>query len=261
MVLGKFISILMIFLATVAGWYLRALTLSGAVAAIFCAWAILSGNGIEGLILLGVFFVTSSLWSKYKSKAKAALEEKLAKGSRRDWKQVAANGGPAALCSLAFLATGNEIWIVCFATAIASANSDTWASEIGSLSRKEPFNILTFRRAERGTSGAVSFMGTMAGVAGSALIALLSVYLLNLQPGTGVLIFIFGFVGNVIDTLLGAYAQALYRCQNCGIETEKGFHCGQRTRKLKGLKFLDNDLVNFLSGFLAVTGTFIWHFL
>ncbi|OCA91111.1 hypothetical protein A8F94_04425 [Bacillus sp. FJAT-27225] len=256
--IGKFISIILIFLASVSGWYLRALTTSGAVAAIVCGLLIFAGTGAEGLILLGVFFVSSSLWSMFKSKSKALLEEKLAKGSRRDWRQVAANGGPATLCSLLFIFTGNDIWVICFASAIASSNSDTWASEIGPLSGKEPFSILTWRRAERGTSGAVSLLGTTAGVAGSAVIAIAAVLFFELEITTGLLIFIFGFLGNVMDTVLGAYAQAMYSCSVCGMETEKRYHCGHRTRKIKGIGFLDNDLVNFMSGILAASGTFIW---
>src|SRR4051812_9939991 len=128
--MGKVVSILLIFLASWAGWRLRALTLSGAYAAIAVGLAIFAGTNVQGLILLGVFFASSSLWSKYKSASKAALEEKLAKGARRDWKQVAANGGPAAICSLLMYVTGSPIWIACFAAAIAGANSDTWASEI-----------------------------------------------------------------------------------------------------------------------------------
>ncbi|WP_240035224.1 DUF92 domain-containing protein [Neobacillus notoginsengisoli] len=244
-------------MASWAGWKLKSLTKSGALAAVATGFATLAGAGPKGLVLLGAFFATSSLWSKFKEVKKASIEEKLAKGSRRDWRQVAANGGPGALCSLLFLVTSDPIWIICFASAIASANSDTWASEIGSLSRREPVSILSLKRAERGTSGAVSSLGTLAAIFGSALISILAVFLYKLSPAYGMIIFLFGFIGNVLDTVMGAFFQALYRCKECGLETEKAVHCGERTIKIKGNAVLDNDMVNFLSGLMAAWGTFI----
>lgn len=257
MIIGKVISILLIFLASWAGWRLKSLTKSGAAAAIAIGFAIFAGTGPEGLILLGAFFVTSSLWSKFNGVKKESIEEKLAKGSRRDWRQVAANGGPGAICSLLFLVTSDPIWLICFAVAIASANSDTWASEIGSLSKSEPVSIINMKRAERGTSGAVSSLGTMAAIGGAALISILAVVLYELAPVYGIVIFAFGFLGNMLDTIMGAFFQALYRCKVCGIETEKALHCGKETIKIKGAAALDNDMVNFLSGLMAAWGTFI----
>ena len=64
---------------------------------------------------------------------------------------------------------------------MAAANSDTWASEIGSMSKGKPISVKTFKRAERGTSGAVSLLGTFAAVVGSFLIALPSYFLFDLN--------------------------------------------------------------------------------
>ncbi len=61
------------------------------------------------------------------------------------------------------------IWLMGFIVCIASANSDTWASEIGSLSKKNPIYIRTFKRIERGTSGAISLLGSIAALSGSLL--------------------------------------------------------------------------------------------
>jgi hypothetical protein len=37
----------------------------------------------------------------------------------------------------------------------------------------------------------------------------------------------------------------------CGIETEKKRHCDLPTNRIKGSIFVDNDMVNVLSGFVA----------
>ncbi|RDU35463.1 DUF92 domain-containing protein [Neobacillus piezotolerans] len=248
---------ILIIVAAWMGWKLKALTVTGALSAVVIGFMSLAGTGARGLILLGAFFVSSSLWSKYKAKNKAAMDEKLAKGATRDWKQVAANGGPASICSMLFLTSGNPVWLICFAAAISSANSDTWASEIGPISKRDPISIKGFKRAERGTSGAVSLLGTGASLAGAGFIAILAIPLFGLPPWTGFIIFISGFLGSVIDTILGAYFQVSYKCAVCGLETEKERHCGQAAMKVKGNSLLDNDLVNFLSGAAAVLGAYI----
>lgn len=234
-----------------AGYREKSLTASGAIAAVFVGLAIYAGFGIKGLVILGVFFVSSSFWSKYKSYAKRELEEKLAKGSTRDWRQVIANGGMAALFSICYYFHPGESWVIGFIVSLASSNSDTWASEIGSLSRKEPIFIRTFKRVEKGTSGAVSLLGSLAALIGSLIIALVSFWLFQLSLVNVMLVFLFGYIGNVIDTLFGAFYQQAYVCKQCGIETEKRNHCGLPTSRIKGISLVDNDMVNFLSGLLA----------
>jgi uncharacterized membrane protein len=61
-----------------------------------------------------------------------------------------------------------------------------------------------------------------------------------------------GVVGAVIDSVLGATLQARRWCDTCNRETERLAHdCGAETRTLKGLGWMDNDIVNFLSGALG----------
>lgn len=243
--------LVLIILTGLVGYLLHSLTVTGTLAAIIVGLAVYAGLGVNGLLLLGVFFATSSLWSKYKSTYKKTVEEKLAKGATRDWRQVVANGGSAALFSILYYAHNDMIWLVAYIVCLASANSDTWASEIGSLSKKDPIYIRTFKRIERGTSGAISLLGSSAALAGSLLISLTSFWLFHLDFTYGTIIFIFGYMGNVIDTLFGAFCQQLYVCSHCGIETEKRVHCQMPTKQIKGFIFMDNDMVNFLSGFLA----------
>jgi uncharacterized protein (TIGR00297 family) len=240
-----------ILLGSTAGYLHKFLTFSGAIAALLVGLAVYLGFGISGLFLLGAFFTSSSYWSKYKSSVKHIIEEKLAKGATRDWRQVAANGGAAGLFSIIYYFNNDIIWIIGFLVCLASANSDTWASELGSLSKQEPVYIRTFTRVEKGTSGAISLLGTIASLAGSLFIALIGFWLFNLDFPKTLFIFLFGFLGNVIDTLIGAFYQKVYVCRECGIETERKKHCQLETTRIKGFTYVDNDMVNFLSGFLA----------
>ncbi|MGJ7912131.1 DUF92 domain-containing protein [Neobacillus sp. LXY-1] len=237
---------------------LHSLSRSGGVAAILVGIAVYVGFEAKGLLVLGAFFVSSSLWSTYKSSSKKKIEEKLEKGSARDWRQVVANGGAAALFSLFYYVHNDPTWLIGFLASISSSNSDTWASEIGSLSKRDPIFIRTFKPVDKGTSGAISNLGTIAAIAGALFIAFLGLRLFSLSIYTALIIFSFGFFGNVIDTLIGAFYQKVYICHTCGIQTEKKSHCGKATEMFKGFWFVDNDMVNFLSGFLAAIIAMFW---
>lgn len=252
----------MIIFGAYSGYKQRLLTSSGGIAAALVGSAVALGYSWRGFIVLGVFFFTSSFWSKYKHSKKIKVEQKHEKGSQRDWLQVVANGGIAAFASLMFYFDQNQLWVLAFAIAIASANSDTWASEIGTLSKERPFFLRTLKRSEKGTSGAVSLLGTNASLLGAMLIAIVVFLLFEISFQQLMFIFLFGFLGNVYDTLLGAYLQVSYICPICQSETEKKMHCDSPTKKIRGLAFLNNDAVNLLSGLLAVvTGIVCYVFL
>ncbi|WP_433751247.1 DUF92 domain-containing protein [Falsibacillus pallidus] len=243
---------LFIIIICIAGIKTSSLSYSGGAAAFVCGEIIAVAFGIRGLLLLGAFFLSSSLLSRYKASEKNQVEEITAKGSKRDWQQVAANGGPAAIFSMANVSDPHEIWLICFCACLAAANADTWASELGVLSRGKPYSIRSFRLVQKGTSGAVSLLGTLAALVGAAFIAVIS---LALFWGIGAFaligITLSGFVGSVADTIFGAYLQVEYQCTECKLKTEKPVHCSRTTQKIKGWKFVNNETVNFVSPLLA----------
>ncbi len=246
-----FFLIFFIFAIALLGWRTRNLRFSGALMSVVIGLFISYAYGVRGLFVLGAFFLSSSIWSHLFKKAKLGIEERLAKTSIRDWQQVLANGGPAALFAFLFTMTGNDVWTLAFVAAIAGANADTWASEIGPLSRKQPFSVRTFRRVPKGTSGAVSTMGTIAALFGAAFISLVSMLVLEeMDTPLFWLIIVSGFLGNLTDTVLGAYIQLEYQCRACGIQTESTCHCGQPTDRTKGY-WMNNELVNALSSLIA----------
>ncbi|WP_083979302.1 DUF92 domain-containing protein [Bacillus alveayuensis] len=243
--MNELIYVVITFIATFGGWLVRSLSISGAVAAFFVGLFISFGFAWKGLIILGAFFVSSSLWSKLQKHKKESVLEKVEKGEQRDYVQVLANGIIPAIISLVYFFSPSMLWRDMFIVAIAAANSDTWASEIGSLSKQPPRFITTWKIVERGTSGGITFLGTIASIAGALFIGIVSFVLWN--DIYLVLISLFGFFGSIIDTWIGAVGQANYRCFVCGVETEKKQHCGQRTIRIKGWRFMNNDMVNWLS--------------
>lgn len=234
------------------GYVMKSLTLSGALVAAIIGCLIQVGFGLNGLILLGLFFGSSSICSKFQQTRKVEFQEKVAKGEQRDYIQVLANGGIPAFISILAIIHPSIDWLFSFIVCIASANADTWASEIGSLSKQKPILITTLKKVDAGTSGAISLLGTIAAGCGALLITFVSFFLWDdLSLSILILLSLLGFLGNFIDTILGATIQVKYVCGNCSLETEKKIHCQQSTTKIKGLTLFNNDVVNFLSILIA----------
>jgi Raf kinase inhibitor-like YbhB/YbcL family protein/uncharacterized protein (TIGR00297 family) len=262
LVIGFFFALLIAYLAFRA----HALNRSGALAAAALGTVIFGLGGLPWAVLLLAFFISSSTLSRAFSRRKQPIDEKYAKGSRRDAGQVLANGGAAGVFVLLYLVLMvfqpespliTLIWLA-FASSLAAANADTWATELGVLNPGRPVMINTGRQVEAGTSGAVSPAGLLAALAGSSLIAALAWLmvaigwglrgvesaLLSWQPY--LLVALAGLVGSLVDSLLGATLQAIYTCPACQKETERHptHSCGSPTTLKRGLSWLDNDAVN-----------------
>lgn len=232
------------------------LSRSGAAGAVAVGTLIVGLGGWAWGTLLVVFFVSSSALSHYKERRKAALAEKFSKGSQRDLAQVLANGGAGALMAVANALWPHPAWWWAFTAAIATVNADTWATELGVLSRWPPRLVTTGRVVEAGTSGGVTLAGTLAALGGAGLIGLVAAGFDVAAGGTvsaalGLVLIaaLAGVAGALFDSLLGATAQAIYVCEACGKETERHpLHtCGNATRRVRGWAWLDNDWVNFVS--------------
>lgn len=246
------ISSILILLAVTTGTFLRFLTFSGAFGALVIGFSVSFGFGLHGLLLLGTFFGTSSLVSRVHMEQKSSASEKNAKSDQRDFSQVMANGLLPGLASIGYAFTNDPSYLLLFITFMAAANSDTWASELGTLSTERPFHMLKWKRVDPGTSGAVTLLGTVSALIGSLCITIVSYVLWQSLSFTTVLyLTLFGFAGNVLDTLLGASVQVSFRCKNCGLMTEKVTHCGQETVYAQGIMWINNETVNFLAILLS----------
>jgi len=122
-----------------------------------------------------------------------------------------------------------KVWVwpammMCLA-AMVEATADTVSSEIGQAFGGRPVMLLTLQRVDPGTDGAVTLLGSLAGVAGGALVAGVGMWALRLQPLQAVIALIAGICGLFFDSFLGA------------------------TMERRG--WIGNDLVNFTSTVFA----------
>jgi uncharacterized protein (TIGR00297 family) len=246
--------------AGVAGmaWRLGHLSTTGAAAAIVVGGLVFGFGGWEGTLLLLLFFASSSALSRAGGLQKASLEGEFAKTGRRDGGQVLANGAMAAAFACAHAVTGEPGWKWGMAGALAAANADTWATELGVVFGRQPRLITTGVLVAAGTSGAVTLAGLGAALAGSLLIGLA----MALMPsGAGSLGWVAaaGLLGSLVDSLLGATVQGIYYCPVCRKSTERWpLHgCGKPTLAERGWRWFNNDWVNFaatLAGGLLAWG-------
>lgn len=231
-----------------AGRLLGWLTAGGAAAGAAVGAAICTGLGPRGAALLGLFFVSGSLLTALTLRRGVAHSD--ARSGARDARQVMANGGWAAVGALLSLSHAEPGWALA-AGALASAQADTWATEIGAFAKRPPRLITTLRQVPRGTSGAVSGLGTLGGVVGAALLAVAAA-----APGIGgpmaPAILAGGVIGMAGDSVLGATLQARFHCDRCAVLTERPTHlCGEKARHISGWRWLDNDGVNVVANGLG----------
>lgn len=244
------------------------LTLDGALAACLVGGTTWMGLGREGFVVLCVFFFTSTLLGRVGRARKKPLESHYSKGHRRDALQVMANGGAAFVCATALWlqdymtpepilgARLGEPLAIAACASLASANADTWATELGVLSRERPWHLLEWRRVAPGTSGAVSALGTGVALLGAATIAV-AAFLLDagMARYSAFTVMVLGFAGALFDSVLGATAQRQYRCTMCGEQVETPNHCGSLARPTgPAWARLDNDAVNFIANATAAIG-------
>lgn len=251
-----------------AAWRSGALSRGGAVAA-FVVGTLTYASGTVGFtLILLAFFVSSVTLSRLGRARKRALVD-VGKSGARDALQVLANGGVATACAVGFAFTHDARWAVAFAGAYAAATADTWATEIGTLARRVPRSILTWRRVATGISGGITLPGTLAEFGGALFIGLVAPvgivlafigggrdfgWSANVPSVIGVSVYelavvpLAGVVGATVDSMLGATVQELRRCDACDRTCETDPHvCGSSTRLVRGVRGFSNDVVNLLA--------------
>jgi uncharacterized protein (TIGR00297 family) len=241
-------------------YFRHSLNKSGFIAATFFGTLIYVFGGILVWGTLIAFFISSSLITKLSENK----DKKHTEG--RNHLQVIANSLVAIIFSILYYVTKTEIFLLAAVVAISTSNSDTWASEIGSISKGKTFYIVNFKVAPKGASGAISGLGTLASFIGALFIGIIFIGLYAITESItftqilyfGFVITSYGFLGNLIDSYLGALIQAKYRGIDTGTITENKWLPNEKVVLASGLALITNDMVNLLSALFASILTVIF---
>lgn len=231
-------------------FFLGFLTLDGVRAAVIAGMVTYGFGGIEAALVIVAFFVSSnSVGPLFGSRN--LPETPFTYSDRRTGTQVWANAFWFVLFICLWFVLKADMFLIAAYASMATANADTWATEIG-IRRKNARTVLITTRlpVERGTNGGVSVPGFLAAFLGAAFIGLIAiVFDHNFAIISFVAITIAGFAGSVVDSVIGAVYQ----------------HTGKRVpilvfRSDDGDD--DNSSVNFIAtGIGAILGLIIYNLL
>jgi len=252
------------------GYRKKSLSLSGGIAASIVGF-IIGLTGIKFSLILAVFFFSSSYLTKYKADVKKHIEDDFREGGQRNWVQVVSNGlSGTVACGIILYWFGfvdiyfdfkshkwESILLAAYIGHFACCNGDTWASELGVLSKTKPISIITFKEVPPGTNGGISLLGCLVSLVGGLVIGV-TYYISNVifsnpssQPPQYPAILLgalSGFLGSLLDSLLGATLQySGWSADKRKVVAEPG----PRVSRISGLSILDNHQVNLISSTLT----------
>jgi uncharacterized protein (TIGR00297 family) len=236
----------------------RTVSPSGAAAGLV-AGVICTAAGWGWALLLVTLFASANALSRYHHSTKVErMGDMVAKGGERDAWQVLANGGVFSALAVASLIHPSTIWLPMAAGAVAAATADTWATEIGTLAPRPPSLITTGQPVPTGTSGGVTWLGSVAGMAGALCIAFIALAV-GWGASAALAALVGGAAGSFVDSLAGATIQRRRWCERCTKPTERLVHgCGTTTRPNGGIGWVDNDVVNAISSLTGAVVGMIW---
>ncbi|KAL3680666.1 hypothetical protein R1sor_023622 [Riccia sorocarpa] len=202
------------------------LTPQGILSAYVLGSVIWRAYGGQGLVTIVLFYIigTAATKLKLKEKQKEGIAEK--RSGRRGPGSVWGSGSAGLLCALfTILGVGSPditpLWKLGYLASLCTKLSDTVSSEIGKAYGKTTYLVTTFSVVPRGTEGAVSLEGTIAGLVAALFLVVSSFFLNQVDSTGGVIALVASQVANLFESYLGATLQGR-----------------------PGFEWLSNDLVN-----------------
>ncbi|NDJ16410.1 TIGR00297 family protein [Myxacorys almedinensis] len=168
--------------------------------------------GWQGYLLVMFYFLAGSGVTFIGKTQKEELGIAEARSGARGPGNVWGSALVGAICAIAVLylavqqqhANWISLLLLGFVASFCTKLSDTCATEIGKAYGQRTFLITTLKAVPRGTEGAVSLEGTLAGVVGAVAIALVG-WIVGLIAPLGIVICaIAALVATTIESLIGA---------------------------------------------------------
>lgn len=173
--------------------------------------------GWQGYLVVLFYFLVGSAVTRIGMAQKEAEGIAEKRSGARGPENVWGSALTGTLCALGILVVPaldgetkfiTSLLLLGFVASFSTKLSDTCASEVGKAYGKRTFLITNLQPVARGTEGAVSLEGTLAGILGSAAIALLA-WGVGLIDLLGVVFcMLAAFIATNIESLIGATLQA-----------------------------------------------------
>jgi uncharacterized protein (TIGR00297 family) len=163
--------------------------------------------GWRGYLIVMLFFLLGSTLTfvgMEQKEAEGIAEERSGmRGAGNVWSSALA----ASLCAIATLFCPEpikELFVLGYVASFCTKLADTTASEVGKAYGKTTYLITNLKSVPRGTEGAVSLEGTIAGTLASVVLAAIA-WLIGLISPIGIIwCVIAAFVATTIESLIGA---------------------------------------------------------
>lgn len=207
------------------------LTDDGLLAAALTGILVYIAFGLPGIAIMGSFFLLGNLVTSWKLNFKEKIGAVDNARGIRNGRQVFANGGVAALLAMICVADRSlfTMTFMMMAASLSSATADTLSSELGTVYGKRFYNVISFRPDKRGENGVVSLQGTLFGLLGSLIIAV--IFFLTASNGSAdsgtlssgdplmnsIIVVVAGTFGNFSDSVLGATLERRNQLKNNGV--------------------------------------------
>jgi len=217
-------------------YYKEALDTSGATTAIILGMLVYGYGGFGVYMIFISFFLLSSVIGYFNDQPTPT----------RTMLQVMANGGLATLFIILYATLNQDLFLALFIGSIAISAADTFSSEAGKLSQRQPVSILTLKPMTKGLSGAVTLLGLLAALFAGLFYGFIAMFVLN-HNTLALLILITAFLGSIIDSMLGLL-QGKFKDDQGQMHDEQI----PGSKHVKGFYWLTNDAVNILSNLIGV---------
>ncbi|MGA1134384.1 MAG: TIGR00297 family protein [Prochlorotrichaceae cyanobacterium] len=191
----------------------KLLTPAGYMHAVLLGVLVWGSLGWQGYLVVMVYFLLGSAVTRLgmAQKEAAGIAEK--RSGMRGPENVWGSALTATSCAMAawgvqqFYPPGLALvpmLILGYVASFATKLADTTASEVGKAYGQRTFLITTFQPVPRGTEGAVSLEGTLAGVGGSLVIAIVAWSLQLISPLGMLICIVAAFVATNAESVIGA---------------------------------------------------------
>jgi uncharacterized protein (TIGR00297 family) len=232
----------------IIAYFLKIISYYGALASSLIGFLFYYYGGSCFLIFVLCCYAIMMIVSLISKHMKNDLSQVVKKTGKKDFVEIFANGIWTVVAIIVYAISNNQTFLPISLVAMSAGFADSLASDIGSLAKSKPYDFIKRKYVDKGVSGGVTFLGSISSFIGAIIFAFAIKYICDLPYYQAVIMCAIIYFGVIVDSLLGSTIQAKFECEECGKITEKETHCGKETKMVKGIKFINNDVVNCLSG-------------